>query len=190
MEKIVFDINERSEKGKKTRAQGQIPCILQGKDIETPIPVKMSKKDVSKLCTYPKTSIFTLKLNGKDEACIVKELQKDIYGKVIHIDFDHVNMDEKIKIKIPVALVGQAKLKSKGLLAETFVSEIEVFGEVDKLPKQIELDVSELNYDDKVLAKDLTLPEGIKLDIHDDVVIAKIDANETEEDEEETAAEE
>ena len=86
MESIAFNISERNEKGKKVRRNGEIPCIVYGEDIHKSTSAKMSKRDVNELLTYPKSSMFSLNLNGKVENCVVKELQKDNFGKVIHID--------------------------------------------------------------------------------------------------------
>ena len=186
MESIAFNISERNEKGKKVRRNGEIPCIVYGEDILKSTSAKMSKRDVNELLTYPKSSMFSLNLNGKVENCVVKELQKDNFGKVIHIDFQNVRKDEKIKLKIPVTFLGEGMLESKQLLLETFLNEIELHGEVDKLPAEIEFDASNLEYGNKVCAKDLTLPEGIELGVDEDLVIAKVEGNVTvTEDEEE-----
>lgn len=150
MESVAFDISERNEKGKKVRSKGDIPCVLYGEALEKSIPVKMLRRDVDKLLSYPKSSVFSLKLNGKTENCVVKELQKNSFGKVIHIDFQYVENNEVIKLKIPVIYEGQEMLKCKRLLVETFLSEVELHGEVNKFPKNIELNLENLSYGDKV----------------------------------------
>lgn len=185
MENVAFDISERNEKGKKVRNEGAIPCVIYGGELKKSIPAKITRRDVDKLLCYPKSSIFSLNLDGKKENCVVKELQKNNFGKVIHIDFQYVKNDEIIKLKIPINYEGQDMLECKRLLVETFLSEIELHGEVDKFPKNIDINLENLEYGDKVLAKDLKLPEGIKLGIDGDTVLAKIEGNVSEEVEEE-----
>ena len=189
MENVAFNISERTEKGKKVRKNGEVPCVVYGEDVTKSTPVKMSRRDVDKLLTCPKSSMFSLNLNGKVENCVVKELQKDNFGKVIHIDFQNVRKDEKIKLKIPVTFLGEGMLESKQLLLETFVTEIELHGEADKFPEKIEYDASNLEYGNKVCAKDLDIPEGIELGVDADLVVAKVEGNVTVTDEEEEAEE-
>ncbi len=80
-------------------------------------------------------------------------------------------------------------LESKRLLLETFVTEIELHGEADKFPEKIEYDASNLEYGNKVCAKDLDIPEGIELGVDADLVVAKVEGNVTVTDEEEEAEE-
>lgn len=183
MANVAFNISERNESGKKVRRAGEVPCVLYGEHLEKPISAKITRKEVDKLLTCAKSSILSLNLDGKTENCVVKELQKDNYGKVIHIDFQYVNKDEKIKLKIPVIYTGQGILESKRLFLETFLSEVELRGEADLLPEDIEVDVSALNYGDTVLAGSLALPDGIKLVTNSDVVLAKVDGSEVVEEE-------
>ena len=69
-------------------------------------------------------------------------------------------------------------------MLERFEDEIQLKGEVDKFPGEITFDVSGLEYGGKVFAKDLDLPEGIKLDIPEDTLIANVIGNVSEEDDE------
>ena len=187
MTNVAFNISERNESGKAVRRNGEIPCVLYGEHLEKPISAKLTRKEVDKLLTCAKSSILSLNLNGTTENCVVKELQKDNYGKVIHIDFQYVNKDENIKLKIPVVYTGESLLESKKLFLETFLSEVELYGEADKFPENIEFDVSALNYSDTVVAGDLNLVEGMKLVTNSDVVLTKVDGNNAVEEEEEDA---
>ena len=52
-----------------------------------------------------KKKIESLKLNGNLKKCIVKEMQQDPFGKIIHIDFQSINKGDVVKLKIPVNFV-------------------------------------------------------------------------------------
>ncbi|MBE6072789.1 MAG: 50S ribosomal protein L25 [Clostridium butyricum] len=179
MSNVAFNISDRNENVKKVRQNGEIPGVLYGDDLDNPISIKMVRSDVDKLLKCSKSSILDLNLNGQIEKCVVKDLQKDTYGKVIHIDFKNVRKDENIKLKIQINFIGVGILESKRLLLGTFLNEIELHGEVDKFPESIELDVSKLGFGDKVLASDLSIPEGIVLGIDKDTIIAKVEGNVT-----------
>ena len=177
MESIVLNVSERNEKGKKVRMHGEVPAVLYGSHLDNTVSIKITRKDMYKLLTLAKSSILSLKLNGHIENCVVKELQKDSFGKVIHIDFQDIKKDEKIKMKIPVVFDGQSTLEGRQLLLEVLISEVELYGEADKLPENIKCNVGELNIGDKIFIKDLVIPEGMRLDVDENAIVATIADN-------------
>ena len=192
MESVVFNVSERNEKGKKVRMHGEVPAVLYGSHLDNTVSIKITRKDMYKLLTLAKSSILSLKLNGHIENCVVKELQKDSFGKVIHIDFQDIKKDEKIKMKIPVVFDGQSTLEGRQLLLEVLISEVELYGEADKLPENIKCNVGELNIGDKIFIKDLVIPEGMRLDVDENAIVATIadkSAVDTDEDQSEDGTE-
>ena len=192
MESIVLNVSERNEKGKKVRMHGEVPAVLYGSHLDNTVSIKITRKDMYKLLTLAKSSILSLKLNGHIENCVVKELQKDSFGKVIHIDFQDIKKDEKIKMKIPVVFDGQSTLEGRQLLLEVLISEVELYGEADKLPENIKCNVGELNIGDKIFFKDLVITEGMRLDVDENAIVATIADNsavDTDEDQSEDGTE-
>ena len=192
MESIVLNVSERNEKGKKVRMHGEVPAVLYGSHLDNTVSIKITRKDMYKLLTLAKSSILSLKLNGHIENCVVKELQKDSFGKVIHIDFQDIKKDEKIKMKIPVVFDGQSTLEGRQLLLEVLISEVELYGEADKLPENIKCNVGELNIGDKIFIKDLVIHEGMRLDVDENAIVATIADNsavDTDEDQSEDGTE-
>ena len=192
MESVVFNVSERNEKGKKVRMHGEVPAVLYGSHLDNTVSIKITRKVMYKLLTLAKSSILSLKLNGHIENCVVKELQKDSFGKVIHIDFQDIKKDEKIKMKIPVVFDGQSTLEGRQLLLEVLISEVELYGEADKLPENIKCNVGELNIGDKIFIKDLVIPEGMRLDVDENAIVATIADNsavDTDEDQSEDGTE-
>jgi len=192
VESIVFNVSERNEKGKKVRMHGEVPAVLYGSHLDNTVSIKITRKDMYKLLTLAKSSILSLKLNGHIENCVVKELQKDSFGKVIHIDFQDIKKDEKIKMKIPVVFDGQSTLEGRQLLLEVLISEVELYGEADKLPENIKCNVGGLNIGDKIFIKDLVIPEGMRLDVDENAIVATIADNsavDTDEDQSEDGTE-
>ena len=98
--------------------------------------------------------------------------------------------NEVIKLKVPVTFEGQGALETNRLVLETFASEIEVQGAVEKLPEKIEIDVSNKKFEDKILAKDITLPEGVHLVTAEDTLLALVAGTEGEPEEEEAETDE
>ena len=160
MSNLTFNVSERlsNEKAKVIREVGQVPCVIYGTSLEEAISVKITKKELLKLISSnTSSSLIPLSLNGKTKTCVVKELQKDPYGKVIHVDFQSVNKNEVLKLKIPVTFLGEETLDIKKLILETFSPELEVQGVASHMPETLEFNVETMNFEDKVLAKDIKI---------------------------------
>lgn len=188
MDNLVFNICERSEKGSKVRKNGEIPCIVYGDNHHKSLAAKMTKKEMIRLLRYPKSSIVSLKLNGSLKKCIVKEMQQDPFGKIIHIDFQSINKGDIVKLKIPVNFVGEEVLASKNLLLESFITDVELQGEADKFPENLLVDVSNLEEGNQIFIRDLAIPSEMVLESNKDLAMAKIsyNSNNKESDEETT----
>ena len=174
MQNLVFNIDERNEKGKKVRMKGEVPGIIYGDSLEQSINCKISQKEMLKLLSSPKNSVLSLNLNGTTEKCVLKEVQRDIFGEVIHLDFQYVRKGDSVKLKVPVVYTGQGLLESKGLLLEAIVSEVQLQGHPGDIPESIKIDVSELSYGDTISAQDLSIPTTLKSDIDENVVVARV----------------
>ena len=95
----------------------------------------------------------------------IKEDQKKLRktGQIpgIIYDLQYVKPNEVIKMRIPVKCVGQSALESKRLLLETYNSFIDFQGDVEKIPEYIEVNVAEMNFEDKIFVKDIAVPKGV-----------------------------
>ncbi|MCY6960406.1 50S ribosomal protein L25 [Clostridium brassicae] len=178
MSQITIDTIQRtvSENNKILRKNGQVPCIMYGEFLENSIPIKIKSSELIKLLRdNSKGSIIKLSVNDTIKNCVVKNVQKDsVTGELLHVDFQCVNENEIIKMKIPVNYSGLNNLQLNRLVLDTFLSEIEMQGNVEKIPESIKIDVSQMNFDDKIFAKDIELPEEIKLITEPDTLLAVV----------------
>ena len=174
MQNLVFDISERTEKGKKVRTKGEVPCVIYGESLDKSISCKIPRKEMLKLLSSPKNSVLSLNIDGTIEKCVLKEVQRDTFGEIIHLDFQYVRKGDTIKLKVPVSYTGQGFLESKGLLLESIVSEVQLQGHPEEIPENIKVDVSGLNYGDEIFAKDFSIPAVLKSDVSDDTLVARV----------------
>ncbi|MGM9977504.1 MAG: 50S ribosomal protein L25 [Clostridium sp.] len=192
MSELAFKVEEKlaNEKAKVIRRNGQTPGVIYGEFLDNPISIKIANTQLPKILkTHLTSSVVPLEVNNDVKNCVIKDIQKDMYGKIIHVDFQYVKANEVIKLKVPVTFEGQGALETNRLVLETFASEIEVQGVVEKLPEKIDIDVSDKKFEDKILAKDVTLPEGVHLVTAEDTLLAVVAGTETEEESEEEAEE-
>ena len=115
MEKIELEANKRVELGKKLkkgRNKELIPAIVYGQKIQ-PIPLFINRKLFTKNILGSDAgmnAIISLKVadeKGKALAVLTHEIQRNpLNDEIIHIDFRHISMDEAIKTRVPIELIG------------------------------------------------------------------------------------
>lgn len=191
MAEVTLEVSRRETTGKevakKLRQDGKIPAVVYGGHKE-PVAITVDRKAVSELVHKSEhgiRSIFLLKMAGTDQQrhAMIKDIQIDpLSRRMKHIDFVRVVMDEKVRVTIPIHVIGTAKgVKEGGGMIDFQVRELHVECLPNAIPDQIDVDVTELDGHDYYRVKDLKLPEGVKvLDDAERVVVgitfAKVEA--------------
>lgn len=155
--------------GKKVsglRKTGFIPAILYGHG-KKPTAVTVVAKEFDKIFKQAgETTLLSLVVDGKKHNVFVHDLEKDsLSGRIIHIDFFEVKMDERIKVKVPFVFIGesQAVKADNGVLVRA-MQEVEIEALPQDLPKEIAVDISFLKtFEDKIRVEDLALGNNIKI---------------------------
>ncbi len=202
MEKATLNVKDRQEIGssavKKLRIQGIAPAVIYAKN-EKPILISIDQREFIKfLHKHGEAAIISLKYegSGKDETVIIKEIQYDtIKSKVIHVDFQKIKLDEKIRVYVPLITKGDAEapgVKGGGNL-EHILREVEIEGFPTSIPKEIVVDVSNMQLGDVIHVKELPVSGDFAIinDPEQAAVLVKFEAEEKEEEktEEEAPAE-
>ena len=106
---------------------------------------------------------------------MIRNMEVDpVSRQVIHIDFQRVMMDQKIRVAVPVEIVGTAVgVKTEGGMLDFVTREVNVECLPGDIPKHLEVDVTDVHVGQHVEAKDLKLPQGVTLlDDPDKVIIS------------------
>ena len=122
---ISLDANTRNNKTKgdlsAIRNQGSVPAIIYGGKSENE-KITISKKILKSTIEKENflSNIITLKLNGKDQNVLPREVVYDVLtDEPIHVDFLRVVTGVKIRIEVPVEFINHDKspgLKRGGVL--------------------------------------------------------------------------
>jgi large subunit ribosomal protein L25 len=125
-----------------------------------------------------KTRLIELKVgrSQKNHNVMVREVQKDpIRGNLVHVDFYEVNMAEKIKVEVPIAIVGESPaLKIRENMLYQTMKSLHIECLPDKMPDRIRVDISIiLEVDQAVHVKDIMIPDVTILN-DPDLQIAKV----------------
>lgn len=185
MDKVELKANKREEKGKKAkkiRIQGLIPAVVYGRKIKS-YSVAVEAVEFKKKVLQSEAGrnlIFTLKMtdDGKSKSVPVKtqQIQRNaLTDEIIHIDFMNIIMDEAIKTKVPVELVGLAiGVKEEGGVLVHGPREIEVKCLPGDIPDKFEIDVSELKINESLHISDLKVSKKVELLIAGTEMIATV----------------
>lgn len=159
----------------KVRGQGWIPAVYYGHDRETR-SIEVDEREFAALVRAKKTAgLIVLQLPGEtgDTTTIVKEIQRHVIKSSLfyHVDFQHVAMDEKITVNVPVHIFGlPIGVKDDGGILNQAKRTLAVECFPADIPEVIEIDVTELRIGHSIHVKELTVPKGVIKDSPDDVV--------------------
>lgn len=182
MAELVLEVSRRENTGKeiakKLRRDGKVPAVVYGGHRD-PVSIFVDQKIVSELVIKSEhgiRSVFLLKMAGSDQQrhAMIKELQIDpVSRRMKHIDFVRVLMDEKVKVTVPVHIVGTAVgVKTGGGVLDFQVRDLHVECLPGSIPDTIDVDVTALELHDVIRISDLKVGEGVKvLDDPDRVVV-------------------
>jgi large subunit ribosomal protein L25 len=178
---MTLEVNPREQTGKnanrRSRSAGKIPAVVYGGGKES-VAIEVDRKtliDTMKGHTG-ENPIFLLKLGDKERHAMIRNMQTDpVSRQVIHIDFQRVLMDQKVRVAVPIELTGiPYGVKTEGGMIDFVTREIHVECLPGQIPKHIDVDVTALHLGQHVEAKDLKIPEGVALLDEPDRVIASV----------------
>jgi large subunit ribosomal protein L25 len=143
-----------------------VPAIVYGGG-QDPSPITL---DANKLFHQMEleaffTSILNVKLGGKVQPVVVKEVQRHpARSNVVHVDFQRVVADEEITLTVPIHFIGEAVavgVKDQGGIIEHSLTDVEVSCLPANLPEYLELDVSGMQLNEILHLSDIKYPEGV-----------------------------
>ena len=167
------------KKVKTLRRQGITPVNLFGHKIE-PMTLQCDTLQLKNaMARTGTTGLLSLKINNakKPRSVMFREVQTGpVTGELLHIDLYQVNMDEIIKVEVPIVIIGEApalKMKENFLAHELTSLFIECLP--GKIPNRVTVDVSSLmTAGQGIHVKDLNLGEGITIVNSPEQAVAKI----------------
>jgi len=121
-------------------------------------------------------TVFDLAVNGEHTKAMIVDWQYEpIKGALLHIDLKRIAMDQKLRVNVPIELVGEAAgVKQQGGILEQILREVEVECLPGDIPNSVELNVAELVFGTVLRVSDLAKNEKVKYVTDPDQPIAHI----------------
>lgn len=180
MDVINLKARLRSGRGRsytrKIHTQGWIPAVYYGHNRETK-NIEIDASQFGAIVRGRKTThLINLELQGEkgDGTSVIKEIQRNILKNNLfyHVDFQHVVMDERISVNIPIHITGTAiGVKEKGGVLNHPKRTVLVECLPADIPEHVEIDVSELEIGDSIHVSELRVSNAVIKDLPEDVVV-------------------
>src|SRR5450755_511374 len=175
---LTAEFRETQGKGasRRLRHEGKVPAILYGGHLEARA-LTLSHQKLSIMLDNERfySTILNLRVGDQTQAAILKDVQRHPFkNAIVHVDFQRVEENEKIRINIPLHFTGAAVspgVKSQGGIVSHMRTEVEISCLPKDLPEFIEVDISGLSLNESVHLSQLKVPQGVVL-----VELAKEDA--------------
>ena len=159
---------------RQARRDGLIPGVIYGSG-ETPVALTVPKRefDIAMRTAKGSNVIVGLKLDGgAEQTAIIREVQRDpISHDILHLDFHHISLTEKVTIEVAVHLIGIPDgVKNGGGVLEHISRTVEIEVLPTQIPGAVEANVTHLGIGDSVHVRDLVIPNAVILSDPDSTI--------------------
>lgn len=168
--RVTLKAELRAKTGKSAaralRRAGAVPGVIYGHG-EATRACQVDTQQLERLLTsisYENT-LIDLKLDdGDTPRVLIREVQiHPSRREILHVDFLAVHKGEKIRLAVPIRLVGAAPGVKEGGIMEHLRHEVEIRCIPAAIPEALEIDVWGMGIGDSLTVADLKVPEGVEV---------------------------
>ena len=166
---VDLQARPREERGKnaarRLRASGMLPAVLygDGDGASTALAVPDRVVDYT-LQHIGDNALYEIDLGAGGSTARIVDVQRDpVSGRLLHVDFAPVDMQQRIEVTVPLHVVGVAPGTEEGGVLQQVAYEVQIETLPGDIPQELTLDVSSLGMNENLTLADLRLPEGITL---------------------------
>jgi large subunit ribosomal protein L25 len=155
---------------RKDRAAGRTPAVIYGHGSE-PRHITLPAHEIALVLRH-KNALIDLDIEGTKQLVLVKSASKDVVTQVIeHVDLIEIKKGERVHVEVPVHIVGES-LSGTTIDLEHKTLKLEV--DATTIPEYVEAVFNKEGAGFHLLAKDIKLPAGAKLDLEPEELVASV----------------
>lgn len=175
MKTLLVKGEKRKSLGKKEakllRSKEAVPAVLYGAG--EPIHFSVPFSEMRQLVYTPGVFLIDLDIEGTIYQAIMQDTQwHAVEEQILHVDFLKVEEGKKVKMDVPVKVVGLAKGIKAGGKLKTNLRKLKIKALAKDLPDAIEINVTKLGIGQSIKVGDLALKNIEILDKKSNVVVA------------------
>ncbi len=174
MKKVSVSGSPRENVGKKDakrlRREGFVPCVIYGGKEQ--IQFYTSEKSFKDIVYTPDACIIEIDIKGKKKEAVLQDIQfHPVTDNILHADFLEISKDKPVKIALPIRVVGDSPGVIAGGKMLVKRRRLDIRALPDKLPADIDIDISKLDIGDSVVVGDLSIDDVEFVDPDNSVVV-------------------
>ena len=182
MGNIKLKASNRTVFGKSVsslRRQGITPIHVFGNGIKS-LSLQCESNELKRIISREgATRLIDIEIEKekKPRSVFIREIQRDtLNGQLLHVDFYQVNKKEKMNAEIPIVFTGDSPaIRSKINMIEHLLTHLEIEAFPEKMPPQIEVDISCLNEaGDAIYVKDIVFDNDISTTADPEHIVVKV----------------
>jgi len=162
---------------RRVRRDGKVPAVVYGAGKDA-VPVSVDPRQVTRILhsATGHNTVFDLAVDGdRTKAMIVDWQYEPIKGSLLHIDVKRIAMDQKLRVNVPIELVGEpAGVKQQGGILEQLLREVEIECLPGDIPNQVDLNVADLVFGMVLRVADLPKSDKLKFLSDEDQPVAHV----------------
>lgn len=150
---------------RRSRAAGRVPAVVYGNNRASEnFELDAHDFKVAMVHLGGRSAIFSLLQEGVEEEhiALLREVQQNpVTDEILHVDLYEIPRGQNVTVAVRVSVIGMnsAVKGGEGSVALSLDS-IELSCRPSQLPEVIEIDITELELNDKIFVKDVVVPVG------------------------------
>ena len=151
---------------RKLRTDECIPAVVYG--LNDNVSLSINPKELRKLIEAKgRNVLIELKVDGdsaENRNVVLKEFQTHpLKPGWVHIDFLEIDISKKIKVKVPIFLVGVSPGEKQGGIVNHIIRALEIESLPNDIPEKFEVDMSGVELNQMIRVSDLNLGESVQI---------------------------
>ena len=160
----IIKAETREEKGSgavgRLRAAGRLPAVMYGAG-KVAKSLSLEEHAFEQLMRSHSSEhvMVEMEIDGVKRTVLLKEVQHHpVTGRMLHADFQEVNMDSKLVVEIAIELVGEPEgVVQQGGVIEHLLRSVEVECLPGDIMESIQIDITALKIGDRAMVRDIKL---------------------------------
>ena len=168
MSVLTAKIREANGKSaaRKLRTDECIPAVVYG--VNDNVNLSVNPKEVKKLIDAKgRNVLIELKVEGdsrENRNVVLKEFQTHpLKPGWLHIDFLEIDVSKKIKVKVPIELIGISPGEKQGGHVNLIIRALEIESLPKDIPEKVEVQMGGVELNEMIRVSDLTLDESLTI---------------------------
>lgn len=154
---------------RRLRTQGKVPCNVYGHG-EEPVAVTVCAEAIRPVLLAG-SHVVDLDLDGKVQKAVIRDVQWDTwFTHLIHVDFQRIDADARVKIAVDVETRGVLP----GGVLDHHLHTVELDCPAYLVPEKLYVKIGTLAIGDVVTISQLELPVGVKATLPGDTVVVRV----------------